>query len=60
MLQILRGLRGIDFVGFDVVEVIPAYDPAGQTATLAAQIAFEMISLVALRRLETTGSSGEG
>jgi agmatinase len=60
MLQILRGLRGIDFVGFDVVEVIPAYDPAGQTATLAAQIAFEMISLVALRRQETTGSSGEG
>jgi agmatinase len=60
MLKILRGLRGIDFVGFDVVEVIPAYDPAGQTATLAAQIAFEMISLVALRRQETTGSSGEG
>jgi agmatinase len=60
MLKILRGLRGIDFVGFDVVEVIPAYDPAGQTATLAAQIAFEMISLVALRRQETAGSSGGG
>jgi agmatinase len=51
-LKIVRGLRGIDFVGFDVVEVIPAYDPAGQTATLAAHLAFEMISLVALRRLE--------
>jgi agmatinase len=51
-LQILRGLRGIDFVGFDVVEVIPSYDPAGVTAGLAAQIAFEMISLLALRRLE--------
>ena len=35
-LEIVRGLRGIDFVGFDVVEVIPAYDPAGQTATLAS------------------------
>jgi len=55
-LQILRGLRGIDFVGFDVVEVIPAYDPAEQTAVLAANIAFEMISLVALTRL---GSEGE-
>ena len=60
MLEILRGLRGMDFVGFDVVEVIPAYDPAGQTATLAAQIAFEMISLVALRRQETASSSGGG
>jgi agmatinase len=50
MLAILRGLRGIDFVGFDVVEVIPAYDPAGQTATLAANLAYEMLSLVALRR----------
>ena len=50
LLTILRGLTGIDFVGFDVVEVIPAYDPAGQTATLAANLAFEMLSLVALRR----------
>lgn len=60
MLQILRGLKGIDFVGFDVVEVIPAYDPAEQTATLAAQIAFEMVSLVALRRQETAGSADRG
>jgi agmatinase len=50
LLAILRGLIGIDFVGFDVVEVIPAYDPAGQTATLAANLAYEMLSLVALRR----------
>ena len=42
--------RSIDFVGFDVVEVIPAYDPAGQTAFLAANLAYEMLSLVALRR----------
>jgi agmatinase len=51
MLAILRRLTDIDFVGFDGVEVIPAYDPAGQTATLAANIAYEMLSLVALRRL---------
>jgi len=55
LLAILRGLIGIDFVGFDVVEVIPAYDPAGQTATLAANLAYEMLSLVALRR---AGSGG--
>jgi arginase family enzyme len=33
-----------------LVEVIPAYDPAGQTAFLAANLAHEMLSLVALRR----------
>src|ERR1700674_1446429 len=40
------------FISFDidVVEVIPPYDPAGQTATLAANLAYEMLSLVALRR----------
>jgi agmatinase len=50
-LSIVRGLTGIDFVGFDVVEVIPAYDPAAVTSTLAANLAYEMLSLVALRRL---------
>jgi agmatinase len=49
-LAIVRSLHSIDFVGFDVVEVIPAYDPAGQTAFLAANLAYEMLSLVALRR----------
>jgi len=50
LLAVLRRLTGIGFVGFDVVEVIPAYDPAGQTATLAANLAYEMLSLVALNR----------
>jgi agmatinase len=49
-LAIVRRLTDIDFVGFDVVEVIPAYDPAAQTAFLAANLAYEMLSLVALRR----------
>ena len=45
-----RGLAGLDIVGFDVVEVYPAYDPAGITALLAANIAHDFLSLVALRR----------
>ncbi len=53
-LAIVRRLTGIDFVGFDVVEVIPAYDPASQTAFLAANLAYEMLSLVALRRRADT------
>jgi agmatinase len=51
LLAILRMLTEIDFVGFDVVEVIPAYDPADTTSFLAANLAYEMLSLVALRRL---------
>ena len=51
VLAILRRLTSVEFVGFDVVEVIPAYDPAGQTATLAANLAYEMLSLVALERV---------
>ncbi len=57
-LAIVRGLTGIDFLGFDVVEVIPAYDPAGQTAFLAANLAYEMLSLVALRRAAAAGNGG--
>jgi agmatinase len=47
-LNYLRALRGVNFVGFDVVEVSPTYDSAGQvTALLAANVLFEMLSLVA-------------
>ena len=54
-LEIVRGLTGIDFVGFDVVEVIPGFDPGGVTATLAANLAYEMVSLAALRRVRREG-----
>jgi arginase family enzyme len=50
-LALVRGLRGLDFVGFDLVEVAPQYDGAGQiTALLAANLLFEFLSLVALNR----------
>lgn len=45
-----RGLAGLDIVGFDVVEVYPDYDPARITALLAANIAHDFVSLVALRK----------
>jgi agmatinase len=51
-LELVRALTGIDFCAFDVVEVSPAYDGPGQvTALVAANVMFEMLSLVALRRL---------
>jgi agmatinase len=50
-LDLLRALAGIRFVGFDIVEVSPPYDSAGQiTSLLAANIAYEMLALAALAR----------
>jgi agmatinase len=48
--EFVRGLAGLDLVGCDVVEVYPAYDPAQITALLAANVAHEFLSLIALRR----------
>jgi agmatinase len=47
---LLRGLVGIEFVAYDLVEVMPPYDPAGTTSLLAANLVYEMISLEALKR----------
>jgi len=50
-LRYLRALRGIRFVGFDAVEVAPQYDGPGQvTALLAANVLYEMLTLVVLGR----------
>ena len=48
LLQLVRGLKGLDLVGFDLVEVCPPYDHGGITAILAANLAFEFLSLLAL------------
>jgi len=44
-LQLLRGLKGLDVVGGDVVEVAPAYDATTNTAQAGAQMLFEILSL---------------
>lgn len=43
---ILRGLRGVRFIGMDVVEVAPAYDLSEITALAAATMAWEYLALV--------------
>jgi len=45
-LEIIRSLRGLDVVGADMVEVSPPYDPQGNTALLAANLAFEMLCVL--------------
>jgi agmatinase len=50
-LAFLRALAGIEFTGFDLVEVAPAYDTAGQiTALNAANIVYDMLALLAVAR----------
>jgi guanidinopropionase len=42
---LLRGLKGLDIIGADVVEVAPQYDATTNTAHAAAQMLFEILSL---------------
>ncbi|MBK5498364.1 agmatinase [Peribacillus sp. TH14] len=51
-LTFVRGLTNIDFVGFDLVEVLPAYDHGQITAAAAANIVYEFITLIALAKKE--------
>jgi agmatinase len=56
-LSYLRALSGLPFVGYDVVEVAPAYDGAGQvTALFAANAIFEMLSMITLARRSARSS----
>jgi arginase family enzyme len=45
--RLLQGLRGLDIIGGDVVEVSPPFDAAGLTALAGAQILFEILCLSA-------------
>ena len=45
--KLLRGLRGLDIIGADVVEVAPPFDPTGNTALVAATMMFEILCLMA-------------
>lgn len=46
-MALLRGLRGLDLVGGDVVEVAPPFDPSGNTALVGATLMYEILCLLA-------------
>jgi agmatinase len=47
MLTILDGLKGLQVVGADVVEVAPIYDNPGETTVLAAaEIVHSLLTLM--------------
>jgi agmatinase len=50
VLELIRGLKGINLVGGDVVEVAPQYDATTNTAHAGAQVLFEILSLMVFSR----------
>lgn len=49
-LELVRNIKDLNFVGFDLVEVLPAYDHGEITAYLAANIVFEYLSILAMKK----------
>ncbi len=45
-LEIIRGCRGLNVVGGDLVEVAPPYDPQGNTSLLGANLLYEMLCVL--------------
>jgi guanidinopropionase len=45
--QLVRGLRGLNIVGADVVEVSPPFDPSGLTAYAGSVMLFEIMCSMA-------------
>ncbi len=43
---LIRGCRGLDLVGGDVVEVAPPFDPSGNTALVGATMMWEILCVV--------------
>jgi agmatinase len=48
VMELLRGLVGLDVVAGDVVEVAPQYDATSNTAQIGAQMAFQILCLMVL------------
>jgi len=45
--RMIRGLRGLELVGADMVEVSPPFDPSGVTALTGAGVMFELLCVLA-------------
>jgi guanidinobutyrase len=45
-IEILRGCRGLDIIGGDLVEVSPPYDSSGNTALVAANLLYELLCVM--------------
>ena len=57
-LQIIRGTKGLNLVGGDLVEVSPPYDTSGNTALLAANLVYEMLCVLPGVTYRTAAGAG--
>lgn len=49
-IKFIREMKDLNFVGFDLVEVLPALDPSQTTAYMAANIVHEFLAVLALQK----------
>ena len=45
-LEVIRGCRGLNLVGCDLVEVAPIYDTSGMTSLVGANLVYEMLCVL--------------
>ena len=45
-LELVRGCKGLNLVGGDLVEVSPPYDPSGNTALIGGNLLYEMLCVL--------------
>ena len=55
-MQLIRGMKGLNIVGGDVVEVAPQYDPTTNTAHHGAQMLFEILSVMQFSPARKSGT----
>ena len=58
-IRLLRALRGLNFVGGDLVEVAPPFDVGTLTSFNAASLLFEILCLLAEARLNRSGGGAK-
>ncbi|MCI9886880.1 agmatinase [Micrococcales bacterium 31B] len=58
LLNSIRGLTGLNIVGAEIVEVAPAYDHAELTGLAAAQVGYEILSVLAANQAGATAPAG--
>jgi arginase family enzyme len=58
--QVLRALVGAEIIGFDVVEIAPAYDPSGITAVVGLTLLQEVLAALADTRRSARPARSSG
>lgn len=49
-MTLIQGLKDVNLVAMDFVEVLPTIDPSGKTAYMCANLMHEAISVLALQK----------